>query len=121
MLSHRELNTKKRRNQNFGMHKAGDKNPKRVAAREEKGREDTEEAERMLTILTDPFDNMDWATKKHLGLFFYFTHLKDNSMWDSLQYASTMAHVDFHTILRWAKEFKTSESIGNKAEIRHDL
>jgi hypothetical protein len=61
------------------MHKAGDKNQKRVAAREEKGREDTEEAEWMLTILTDPFDNIDWATKKHLGLFFYFTHLKDNS------------------------------------------
>ena len=72
------------------------------------------EIDRKLKILTNPFDNMDWQTKKHVGIYLYYLNMaSNNSVSHSQVSAAEMVDVDPNTLRIWIKDFEDTETLGN--------
>ena len=95
--------------------KFGDKNQKRVKEKKEADLDAIKDAGEMLETLTNPFDTMDWDTKKHLGVYFYFTYLKDNVVGlsaSAFDYAASMVQVSSRTVRSWVLDYKVTKELG---------
>ena len=68
-----------------------------------------------LEDLKDPFDEIDFETKKHLSLWFYFSQLKANKGFDkqgAASYAGAIVNVHPKTVKIWAMAYTETRDLG---------
>ena len=119
---------KKKMKKNRGWRKGrrGGKDRKRAeeAARKKaaKKQDALAEADECLEALGDPFDHMDFETKKELGIYHYFTILKEKGLElsDCACYAADMVKVSANTIINWVNGFKASKAVGTIYNHKYD-
>ena len=110
--------SKMKKNRFWARRKVGGKDIRRAeaAARKhaERRKEVLEEADECLAALGDPFESMDYDTKKHLGLYFYYTASKeeDRPVSEYAEYAADVVKVSPNTIINWINGFRDSKEIG---------
>ena len=108
---------KKRRRKKLhrSLHKKGGKDPAREKAAEARQQEKEEDVKSLISALGDPFDNMDWTQKKHMGLHFFLQFLSENpraTRSEAAEYSSSIIGVAASTVLHWVIEFSDCKTLG---------
>ena len=109
-----------KKNREWSRRKVWGKNTKRAEEAERKRLEELQDAvaenDEYLEALGNPWDDMDFVTKKRIGIFFYLSAMRENnfSVTESAHHAAEIVNVSSNTILNWVNGFKTSKEIGNR-------